>query len=240
MIDPPRFNEISQRQQKPLQPFSEGNQHPLEAQERPSQHGNPPTEVVRQSIQQMNQQPSQAHHQRSGAAANERRQEFLNAMPSTERRPMEQPRPTAPPQPVEQFSAFRPPVRQVESQPKISESQKPIQQQRSQNNAGPSVSRKLDEPALQQPTIQPQPQQVVEPAKSPLERLLELESQETQQELAALIRALALSASRGNALPSSDGTLNRSPPAAAFESNVVPFIPFADPLPLEPSSNALF
>jgi hypothetical protein len=104
------------------------------------------------------------------------------------------------------------------------------------------------------------PHQFIEPAKSPLENLFQFDSsimdkQLAREQLADLIRLLAQSASQQNdvnkqtfgvtSATAAASTSNQFPlqPANSgkVESNILPFIAFSEPLPLEPtSSNSLF
>lgn len=243
LIDPLHFNENSSNKKKPfeLQSFGVGNQRPSEPQQRSGQFGNQPTEVIRPPGPQMSQQQATSEvHQRSETDFLGKRLEFVNSTPKSREHPVqpdvrsaklnERIQQTALPQhlePREPSNTILPSESQQEEfNPRVTEFKKTIE-------VGPS---ERDESALQPFRAAPQ---FVEPAKSSLERLLERESEETQQQLAALIRTLALEASRGKVANDFGAISNRSP-TLPFESNVVPFIPFADPLPLEPPSNALF
>jgi hypothetical protein len=90
--------------------------------------------------------------------------------------------------------------------------------------------------------------QFIEPAKSSLGNLFEFDSstdtQLAREQLAELIRLLAQSASQQQTDPNREATPNPSAPASSRQgesSNIVSFIAFSEPLPLEPaSSNSLF
>lgn len=120
--------------------------------------------------------------------------------------------------------------------------QRPVEPQRS------AEPRKLDpRPLVKSNSLGDSPQ-FIEPAKSSLGNLFEFDSstdtQLAREQLAELIRLLAQSASQQQTDPNREATPNPSAPASSRQgesSNIVPFIAFSEPLPLEPaSSNSLF
>ncbi|EFX69567.1 hypothetical protein DAPPUDRAFT_328954 [Daphnia pulex] len=120
--------------------------------------------------------------------------------------------------------------------------QRPVEPQRS------AEPRKLDPRPLVKSNLLGESPQFIEPAKSSLGNLFEFDSstdtQLAREQLAELIRLLAQSASQQQTDPNREATPNPSAPARSRQgesSNIVPFIAFSEPLPLEPaSSNSLF
>ncbi|XP_057374658.1 uncharacterized protein LOC130695531 [Daphnia carinata] len=115
-----------------------------------------------------------------------------------------------------------------------------------QTTARPSPVERLEQPAAKSSSLIASPE-FIEPAKSSLESLLirfnsAKDTQQADEQLTALLKFFAMPA---NQPASPDEALTDSSDAAPpftgkHESNVVPFIAFSEPLPLEPASNALF
>jgi hypothetical protein len=127
-----------------------------------------------------------------------------------------------------------------------------LQQNREQRLMEPQRSaepRRLEPPPLVKSNSLGESPQFVAPAKSNLENLFQIDSsvdtQLAREQLADLIRFLAQSASQENT-PNEEtfGVTTPKPPLIATsksQSNLLPFIAFSEPLPLEPtSSNFLF
>lgn len=120
--------------------------------------------------------------------------------------------------------------------------QRPVEPQRS------AEPRKLDPRPLVKSNSLGESPQFIEPAKSSLGNLFEFDSstdtQLAREQLAELIRLLAQSASQQQTDSNREATPNPSAPASSRQgesSNILPFIAFSEPLPLEPaSSNSLF
>ena len=151
----------------------------------------------------------------------------------------------------------QPTTAEPQQQPRQMEPQR-LQPLTNQRSAEP---RKLEPPPLvKSNSLGESPHQFIEPAKSPLENLFQFDSsimdkQLAREQLADLIRFLAQSASQQTdvnkqtfgvtSATAAATTSNQFPlqPASSgkVESNILPFIAFSEPLPLEPtSSNSLF
>lgn len=115
-----------------------------------------------------------------------------------------------------------------------------------QTTARPSPVERLEQPSVKSSSLIDSPE-FIEPAKSSLESLLirlnsAKDTQQADEQLTALLRFFAMPANQP-ASPEemlTDSSDSAPPFTGKHESNVVPFIAFSEPLPLEPSSNSLF
>lgn len=237
IMDSGRFNQLNQQSMEPQRlvqsPTSEAqsrrvDQQPMEAQRFP------PSGIQQPGQQIQPNQPPQIHQvtRQQIMKSQQQSDQFMNQVMEPQRFSQ-----------VESSEFARPPVEQ-QTRATIQVIQKepvqlPTERQRTNPTTQRPEPRRLEENRVQQPPIEAG--QFIEPAKSSLDRLFQFESMETQQQLAALIRSLALSASQPNNGQDERLTTNSNrSPVQPFESNVVPFIPFSDPLPLEPTSSSLF
>lgn len=107
-------------------------------------------------------------------------------------------------------------------------------------------SRRLEQPAVE-PSSLIKSTEFIEPAKSSLESLLirfnsAKDTQQADEQLTALLRFLALPSNQpaGPEEMLAETSDSAPPFIGKHESNVVPFIAFSEPLPLEANSNSLF
>ena len=236
-MEPKRFQQVIQPAQQPMRPQSLQQQQVTQRTAQPVQQS-----MESQRLPQDSQRPDAA----------QQLMEPQRLLQQEMQRPVERPV-----QPVQQFNQRQQSQQSVEPRPTPPPrpTQLTVQQRQKEPVPQPAVEpQRIDQKARQRP-VEPrrlehepfQTAEFVEPAKNSLESLFQLDpttdTRLAQEQLTTLIQLLSLSASQSGTGPSAgtfpsipNDTAGRS--ASTQQSNVVPFIAFSDPLPLE--SNSMF